>query len=114
MQAGGYSSLGDYLTTFHPFSIKSAVPRRAELKTSFLLSGGLSLSLTLTGAQPEALAWKIICLPVSLMNVNITQLGAASKPPCGCGALPLGQQQICLQAHFLKRDFIIKSHDKEV
>lgn len=79
IQARGQSSLGDYLPTFHP---SASNPPRGDSKTSFPLSSSLSLGLTLARVKPESLAWTIFCFAVSLMTVNITQPGMASKLPC--------------------------------
>lgn len=97
--ARGYSSLGDYLPTFHPSAPNLPQSVRQSLKTSFLLGSRLSLSLTLARGQLESLAWKMLCLAVSPVIVNITQTGTASKLPLQMLASPLGWSQIYSQAY---------------
>lgn len=109
------------MPTFSPVSIKSAAQRQAQLKTSFLLSSSVTLSLTLAGGWPESLAWKVFCLAVLLMNVNITQAGEASKlarllslPANACiisGLMP--NLFTGLQIQVFQKRFIINGNEKD-
>lgn len=97
--AQGYSSLGDYSPTSHPSAPSLPPSVRQSLKTSFLLGSRLSLSLTLARGQLESLAWKMLCLAVPPVIVNITQPGTASKLPLQMLASPLGRSQIYSRAY---------------
>lgn len=92
MQPRGYSSLRDYLPTFHPSASNLPQSDGQSLKTSFLLSSSLSLSVTLARGEPESLAWKMLCLAVSPVIENITQAGAAPALPHADACVTAGSE----------------------
>lgn len=78
-------------------------------------TGRPSLSLTLARGEAESLAWKMLCLAVSLVIVNITETGSAYKLPPADTCITTGPKPNLftgLQIQFLRRDFSLTGMKK--